>query len=119
MPRRAPSRRAQADGEPRLSRRGWILFLAMGVIWGIPYLLIKVAIEDLPPASLVLARPALASVLLVPLAAGRGLLRPLVPFWKPLLVYTLIEICAPWILLGYAETQLASPVTGVLGGGGP
>jgi drug/metabolite transporter (DMT)-like permease len=90
------------------------LFLAMGVIWGIPYLLIKVAVEDLPPASLVLARTALASVLLVPLAAGRGLLRPLVPFWKPLLVYTLIEICAPWILLGYAETQLSSSLTGLL-----
>src|SRR4029450_4301572 len=112
MPRRAPSRRAQADGEPRLSRRGWVLFLAMGVIWGIPYLLIKVAIEDLPPASRVLARTSLAGLLLVPGAVGLGLLRPLVPYWRRMLVYTLVEICAPWILLGYAETQLSSSLTG-------
>ncbi len=97
-----------------MSRRGWVLFLAMGVIWGIPYLLIKVAVEDLPPASLVLARTSLAGLLLVPVAAGRGLLRPLVPYWRPMLVYTLVEICAPWILLGYAETQLSSSLTGLL-----
>ena len=97
-----------------MSRRGWVLFLAMGVIWGIPYLLIKVAVEDLPPASLVLARTSLASLLLVPVAVGRGLLRPLLPFWRPMLVYTLVEICAPWILLGYAETQLSSSLTGLL-----
>jgi drug/metabolite transporter (DMT)-like permease len=97
-----------------MSRRGWVLFLAMGVIWGIPYLLIKVAVEDLPPAALVLARTTLATILLAPVAAARGMLRPLVPYWRPLLVYTLIEICAPWILLGYAETKLSSSLTGLL-----
>lgn len=97
-----------------MSRRGWALFAAMGVIWGIPYMLIKVAVEDMPPASLVLARTTLATVLLVPLAATRGHLRPLVPHWRPLLVYTLVEICAPWILLGYAEQDLSSSLTGLL-----
>jgi drug/metabolite transporter (DMT)-like permease len=97
-----------------MSRRGWVLFLAMGAIWGIPYLLIKVAVEDLSPAALVLARTSLASLLLVPVAAGRGLLRPLMPYWRPMLVYTLVEICAPWLLLGYAETQLSSSLTGLL-----
>ena len=49
-----------------MSRRGWALFVALGVIWGIPYLLIKVAVEDLSPAMLVLARTGLASLLIVP-----------------------------------------------------
>ncbi|MGH9003824.1 MAG: DMT family transporter, partial [Acidimicrobiia bacterium] len=97
-----------------MSRRGWALFLAMGVIWGIPYLLIKVAIEDLPPAALVLARCSLATLLLLPLAAARGLLRPLMPHWRPLLVYTVIEICLPWVLLGRAEQELSSSLTGLL-----
>jgi drug/metabolite transporter (DMT)-like permease len=97
-----------------MSRRGWTLFLAMGVIWGIPYLLIKIAIEDLSPASLVLARTALATLLLLPLAAARGELRPLLPRWRPLLVYTIIEICLPWVLLGYAEQDLSSSLTGLL-----
>jgi drug/metabolite transporter (DMT)-like permease len=97
-----------------MSRRGWALFLTMGVIWGIPYLLIKVAIEDLPPPALVLARCTLATILLLPLAAARGLLRPLVPYWRPLLVYTVIEICLPWVLLGRAEQELSSSLTGLL-----
>jgi drug/metabolite transporter (DMT)-like permease len=97
-----------------MSRRGWALFIALGVIWGIPYLLIKVAVEDLSPATLVLARTSLATLLLVPLAAARDLLRPLLPHWRPLLVYTLIEICAPWLLLGHAEQELSSSLTGLL-----
>lgn len=97
-----------------MSRRGWALFVALGVIWGIPYLLIKIAVEDLSPASLVLARTSLATLLLAPLAASRGLLRPLVPHWRPLLVYTVIEICLPWLLLGHAEQELSSSLTGLL-----
>ena len=97
-----------------MSRRGWALFVALGVIWGIPYLLIKIAVEDLSPASLVLARTSLATLLLAPLAASRGLLRPLVPHWRPLLVYTIIEICLPWLLLGHAEQELSSSLTGLL-----
>ena len=97
-----------------MSRRGWALFAAMGVIWGIPYMLIKVAVEDMPPASLVLARTAMATLLLLPLAAVRRELRPLMPHWRPLVIYTLVEICAPWILLGYAEQDLSSSLTGLL-----
>lgn len=97
-----------------MSRRGWVLFLAMGVIWGIPYLLIKIAVEDLSPATLVFARTGLATVLLLPLAAARGLLAPLVPHWRPLLAYTVIEICLPWVLLGYAEQDISSSLTGLL-----
>ena len=97
-----------------MSRRGWMLFAAMGVIWGIPYLLIKIAVDDLTPATLVLVRTSLATVLLLPLAVGRDELRPLLPRWRPLLVYTVIEICLPWLLLGYAEQDLSSSLTGLL-----
>jgi drug/metabolite transporter (DMT)-like permease len=97
-----------------VSRRGWVLFIAMGVIWGVPYLLIKVAVEEFSPAALVLARTMLGAALLVPIAAIRGQLRPLLPFWRPLLVYTVIEICIPWWLLGYAEQRLSSSMTGLL-----
>ena len=62
-----------------MSRRGWLLFLAMGVIWGIPYLLIKIAVTDLTPGTLVLFRTALGALILVPLAAARGEIRPLQP----------------------------------------
>ena len=53
-----------------MSRRGWALFIALEIIWGTPYLLIKVAVEDLAPASLVLVRTSLAT--LMPPAVGGG-----------------------------------------------
>jgi drug/metabolite transporter (DMT)-like permease len=97
-----------------MSRRGWALFLAMGVIWGIPYLLIKIAIEDLSPAMLVFGRTGLATLLLLPIALARDQIRPLLVHWRPLLVYTVIEICLPWVLLGRAEQELSSSLTGLL-----
>jgi drug/metabolite transporter (DMT)-like permease len=67
-----------------MSRRGWILFAAMCVIWGIPYLLIKVAVEELAPATLVLARTGLAALILLPIAFGQGQLQGLRSAWLPL-----------------------------------
>ncbi len=86
----------------------------MGLIWGIPYLMIKVAVAEFSPATLVLGRTAIAAAILVPVAAARGQLRPLLPYWRPLLVYTLVELCIPWVLLGYAEQTLSSSLTGLL-----
>jgi drug/metabolite transporter (DMT)-like permease len=53
-----------------MSRRGWVLFVAMGVIWGIPYLLIKIAVTELEPAVLVLARTGIGAAVLLPIAAA-------------------------------------------------
>ena len=97
-----------------MSRRGWALFAAMGVIWGIPYLLIKVAVADLSPTSLVFLRTAVGALILIPLAAGRGGLRPLRPHWRAVVIYTAIEIGVPWLLLSDAERHLSSSLAGLL-----
>jgi drug/metabolite transporter (DMT)-like permease len=97
-----------------MSRRGAVLFAAMCVIWGIPYLLIKVAVEDLSPAMLVLGRTTIAVVLLLPIAALRRELRPVLPYWLPLLAFAAIEIALPWLLLGAAETEISSSLTALL-----
>jgi drug/metabolite transporter (DMT)-like permease len=97
-----------------VSKRGWILFAAMGVIWGIPYLFIKVAVEEVSPATLVLARTTLAALLLMPVALARGQVRPLLPRWKPLALFAVVEICVPWLMLGFAEQQISSSLTGLL-----
>lgn len=62
-----------------MTRRGWILFAAMGLIWGIPYLFIKIAVSELSPATLVFLRTAIGAALLLPVAAARKDLRPLLP----------------------------------------
>lgn len=97
-----------------MSRRGWILFALMSVIWGLPYLLIKVAVEDLSPAVLVSARTLLAFLLLAPIAVHRRALRPVLAHWRWLLVFTVLEMGVPWLLLTDAEQRLPSGLTGLL-----
>src|SRR5690242_1164097 len=97
-----------------MSRRGWLLFSAMSVIWGIPYLLIKIAVAELAPATLVLARVAIATVVLLPITVRRGELVPVLQRWRPLLAYTAVELCIPWYFLAYAEQTLSSSLTGLL-----
>jgi drug/metabolite transporter (DMT)-like permease len=97
-----------------MTRRGWALFAVMCVLWGVPYLLIRVAVRDVSPATLVLARTALAAALLLPLAAARRQLRPVLPRWVPLLAFAIVEIAIPWYLLGTAEEHLSSSLTALL-----
>src|SRR5438067_2412129 len=86
----------------------------MCVIWGIPYLMIRVAVRELAPVTLVFLRTGLAALLLVPLAARRRELRPLLARWRQLVAYSAIEVAVPWFLLSRAETKLTSSLTGLL-----
>ncbi|MEN0015745.1 MAG: DMT family transporter, partial [Solirubrobacteraceae bacterium] len=97
-----------------MDRRAGLLFVALGFAWGIPYLLIKVSVEEVSPAFLVLARTALAVLLLLPIAHARGQLVPVLRRWRVLLAYAIIEVAIPWILLGNAEQHLPSSTTGLL-----
>ena len=97
-----------------MTTRGWLLFSAMCVIWGVPYLLIKVAVEDVSPAMLVLARTTIAALLLLPVAAMRNELRPVLRHWRTVVVFAAIEIALPWVLLGSAETRISSSLTALL-----
>ena len=97
-----------------MSRRGWWLFAAMSLIWGVPYLLIKVADGGVAPPVLVLARVAIGAALLLPLAIRRRELAPLLPYWRWLVLFALVEIITPWLLLSEAETRLSSSLSGLL-----
>jgi len=97
-----------------MSRRSWLLFAAMCVIWGVPYLMIRVAVREVSPGTLVFARTTLGALLLLPIAIKRNALRPVLRKWRPLVAYTAIEVAAPWLLLGDAETKLSSSLTGLL-----
>src|SRR5437899_705746 len=86
----------------------------MAFIWGIPYLFIKIAVAELTPASLVFLRAAIGTVLLLPLAAARKDLAPLVRQWKWIVIYTFVEVAAPWFFLSDAERRISSSLTGLL-----
>src|SRR6266481_480259 len=85
----------------------------MGIIWGIPYVLIKVAVGDLTPATLVFLRTTIGALLLIPFAAAVGV-APLRRHWRAILLYTLVEVAVPWLLLADAERRLSSSLTGLL-----
>lgn len=97
-----------------MSRRGWLLLGAMGLIWGVPYLLIKVAVTDVSPAMVVFSRTAVGAVLLLPFARRFGGLGTLRGHWPAVLGFAVLEIVLPWILLSNAERTLTSSTTGLL-----
>ena len=97
-----------------VTRRGWWLFAAMSVIWGVPYLLIKVAVGGVAPPVLVLARVAIGAVLLLPIAIRRRELAPLLSRWRWVALFAVVEIITPWLLLSEAETRLSSSLSGLL-----
>jgi drug/metabolite transporter (DMT)-like permease len=97
-----------------LSRKGWLLFGTLCLIWGIPYLLIRVAVRDFSPPTLVFLRAAPAALLLLPLAARGGHLRALLPRWRWVLAFAVVELAVPWLLTGRAEQHISSSMTGLL-----
>jgi drug/metabolite transporter (DMT)-like permease len=86
----------------------------MCVIWGVPYLLIRIAVRDFAPGTLVFARTAVGGLILVPFALAAGGFRVVLPYWRPLLLFTVIEVGIPWLLLSDAERVLSSSLSGLL-----
>jgi drug/metabolite transporter (DMT)-like permease len=86
----------------------------MCLLWGIPYLMIRVAVRELSPASLVLFRTGIAASLLLPVALVRGEVAPVIRRWRPLVVFAAVEIAVPWILLASAERRVTSSLAGLM-----
>ena len=97
-----------------MSRRGWVLFLSLSLIWGIPYLLIRVSVESLSPWFVVFARVLMGSAILLPLAAARGELRSIRPYLPWVLVFAIIEITITWPAINFAELHLSSSFTALV-----
>jgi drug/metabolite transporter (DMT)-like permease len=95
-----------------MSRRAWVLFAAMSLIWGVPYLLIRDAVHEVSPAVVVFSRTAIGAVVLLPFAR-RGMRIVWEHRW-PVLAFALLEMVGPWFLLSDAERFLTSSLAGLL-----
>lgn len=102
-----------------MTRRGLVLFALMSVIWGIPYLFIRIAVAELTPATLVFARTGLAAAILLPIALATVDLRPVLARWRWVVAFAVVEIAIPWVLLASAEQHLSSSLAGLLIAGVP
>lgn len=102
-----------------MTQRGLVLFALMSVIWGIPYLFIRIAVDEISPATLVLARTGLAAAILLPIALARVDMRRVLARWPWVVAFAAIEISIPWIALGSAEQHISSSLAGLLIAGVP
>lgn len=97
-----------------MTKRSWSLFVAVGILWGIPYLLIRVAVRDLSPAMVVFSRVLIGALILVPLAIRQKSFGPALRNFKYIFVYAVVEIMGPWFLITKAEMKISSGLAGLL-----
>jgi drug/metabolite transporter (DMT)-like permease len=97
-----------------VSLRGWTAFVALGIIWGLPYFFIKIAVQEVPPFALAFSRVALASMILLPIAWRRGALRSLGTRKAAIVAFGLVEFAIPFSLISLGERWISSSVTGIL-----
>ena len=95
-----------------MSARGWILFASMSVIWGVPYMFIKIAVDELSAGFVAWSRVAMAAAILLPIAWRTGALRGLSLRW--LVAFAFVEITIPFPLIAFGEETLSSSLTAIL-----
>jgi drug/metabolite transporter (DMT)-like permease len=98
-----------------VSARAWALFAAVSVVWGVPYLFIKLAVDDgVSPTFLAWSRVTIGALLLLPLAIRAGALRGLRERAGVLVAYSIAEIVLPFPLIAYGEQHVASSLAAIL-----
>ena len=89
-------------------------FILVGFLWGVPYLFMRVAVREWPPALVVFGRVLIGSAILFPIAMRRGSVRESLKGFKWIFIYALLEMCGPWYLITHAETKINSGLAGLL-----
>jgi drug/metabolite transporter (DMT)-like permease len=94
--------------------RTWAAFVALGIIWGVPYFFIKLAVQELAPVLVAWSRIVLATLVLLPLAWRRGALRPLHAHKRAVLAFALVEFVVPFSAIAIGERWISSSITAIL-----
>jgi drug/metabolite transporter (DMT)-like permease len=98
-----------------MSRRAWSAFAAVSVLWGIPYLFIKIADDGgMPPLVLAWGRVSLGAVVLLLVAWRGGTLSGLRGRGRWLVAFAILEIAIPFPLIAVGETRVASSTAAIL-----
>ena len=100
-----------------MSRKSALIFALVGFLWGVPYLFIKVAVDEengYAPAIVVFGRVLIGAAILIPLAIKDRSIFAALRGIKYVAVYALLEMVIPWILIGTAEQKISSGLAGLL-----
>lgn len=97
-----------------VSRRAWIAFATCSLLWGIPYFLIKVAVEHESPYFVAWSRIALGALVLTPVAWRVGAFRGVRERWRWVLFFAVVELTIPFTLIPVGERWIASSLAAIL-----
>jgi drug/metabolite transporter (DMT)-like permease len=95
--------------------RAWTAFATVSTLWGVPYLFIKVAVDDgVPPAFLAWLRVVLGAAVLLGLAWRAGALRGFRGRFRWLVMFAVAEICIPFPLIAAGERHVTSSLAAII-----
>jgi drug/metabolite transporter (DMT)-like permease len=89
------------------------LFAVVAVLWGVPYLLIEVALTGFDSVFVVWVRVALAAVVLVGVIGPRALARSLHGRLRVLCGFALVQFTLPFLLIAEGERTIPSSLAGI------
>ncbi len=95
--------------------REWTLLLGLSILWGGSFFFVGVAVQELPPLTIVALRVGLAAVGLWVIALVLGLTPPRSPrVWLAFLCMGTINNVIPFSLIVWGQTQIASGLASIL-----
>lgn len=97
-----------------MTLRVWLAFLALCVIWGIPYFFIKKAVVEVSPLLVAWGRLTLGALVLLPIALRAGSLRNIGRHFGYLVLFALVELVGPFYLIALGEKFISSSLAGIL-----
>jgi len=97
-----------------MSRKGWGLFALVGVLWGVPYMFMKIAVEELAVPVIVFSRLLIGALVLIPLAFHKKTITAALEYWPYIAFYAVLEMVIPWTLITTAQKDLSSGVVALL-----
>lgn len=102
-----------------MSWRVWLAFGCLGLIWGLPYFFIRIAVQELSPFVVAWGRITLAALVLLPIAWRGGALRSLGAHWGPVCAFAVVEFIIPFSAISIGEQWISSSIAGILISGVP
>lgn len=97
-----------------MKSRDWFLFLIAGVLWGIPYLFISIAVNELSPAIVIVTRSTVGALILGALTIAQKTFFTEIRHWKLIFIYAIGELIGPWFFITHAQEKLSSGLTSLL-----
>jgi len=97
-----------------MSGGAWLAFAALGLIWGVPYFFIKLAVQELSPVMVAWSRIVLATLILLPVAWRRGALHSVRAHFGPICAFSVMEFVIPFTAISLGERWIGLSVTAIL-----